>query len=279
LTLRRQWFPIKRTDLQNPNRFAMEVLMASMNYGLAGKVAVITGGSRGIGLEIARLFLGQKAKVMICGRKSDNLEAARQLLAAGDDLATSAAHVAKPEDVDRVFEKTMSVFGGLDILVNNVGMNIATGALDADENLWKKIIDSNLNGTYLCCRRAGLIMREKRCGKIITITSIAARRAAPFMGIYGVAKAGMEMLTKVLAQELAPFNVQVNAVAPCMVRTGFSQPFWSNTDIHAMIVKQIPMGRIAEPADVAHPVAFLASPGADFITGQTLMVDGGASAV
>lgn len=253
--------------------------MGQMNYDLANKVAVITGGSRGIGLEIARLLLAQKAKVVICGRKADNLEAARAELGAGAELATVAAHIAKAEDVDRVFDTALTTFGGLDILVNNVGMNIATGALDADENLWKKIIDSNLNGTFLCCRKAGLIMREKRRGKIVTVTSIAAHRAAPFMGIYGVAKAGMEMLTKVLAQELAPFNVQVNAVAPCMVRTGFSQPFWSNAEIHAMIVKQIPMGRIAEPVDVAHPVLFLASPGADFITGQTLMVDGGASAV
>jgi len=253
--------------------------MGQMNYDLENKVAVITGGSRGIGLEIARLLLAQKAKVLICGRKTENLESAKADLGAGAELATVAAHVAKAEDVDRVFDTALTTFGGLDILVNNVGMNIATGALDADENLWKKIIDSNLNGTFLCCRKAGLIMREKRRGKIVTVTSIAARRAAPFMGIYGVAKAGMEMLTKVLAQELAPFNVQVNAVAPCMVRTGFSQPFWSNAEIHAMIVKQIPMGRIAEPVDVAHPVLFLASPGADFITGQTLMVDGGASAV
>jgi len=253
--------------------------MAQMNYDLENKVAVVTGGSRGIGLEIARLLLAQKAKVVICGRKAENLEAARTALGAGDELATVTAHIAKAEEVDRLFDTTLKSFGGLDILINNVGMNIATGALDADENLWKKIIDSNLNGTFLCCRKAGHIMREKRRGKIVTVTSIAAHRAAPFMGIYGVAKAGMEMLTKVLAQELAPFNVQVNAVAPCMVRTGFSQPFWSNDEIHAMVVKQIPMGRIADPVDVAHPALFLASPGADFITGQTLMVDGGASAV
>jgi 2-deoxy-D-gluconate 3-dehydrogenase len=99
------------------------------------------------------------------------------------------------------------------------------------------------------------------------------------MGIYGVAKAGIEMMTRVVAHELAPFNVQVNAVAPSMVRTKFSQPFWSNHDIHDQIVKTIPLGRIAEPADVVGPVLFLCSEASDFITGQTLMVDGGASAI
>jgi 2-deoxy-D-gluconate 3-dehydrogenase len=99
------------------------------------------------------------------------------------------------------------------------------------------------------------------------------------MGIYGIAKAGIEMLTRVLAQELAPFNIQVNAVAPCMVRTTFSEPFWADKELHEIIVKTIPLGRIAEPIDVAHPVLFLCSEGSDFITGQTLMVDGGASVV
>jgi NAD(P)-dependent dehydrogenase (short-subunit alcohol dehydrogenase family) len=99
------------------------------------------------------------------------------------------------------------------------------------------------------------------------------------MGIYGIAKAGMEMLTRVLAQELAPFKVQVNAVAPCMVKTGFSQPFWGNAELADEIIRTIPLGRIAEPEDVVHPTLFLCSSGADFITGQTIMVDGGASAV
>ena len=253
--------------------------MKNLSYDLGGKVVVVTGGSRGIGLEIARLLLVQGARVVICGRKEQGLDDAVKSLGGGDKLLTVSAHIAKEGDVDRLFDQTMDRFGTIDALINNVGMNIVAGAVDAEFSLWQKIIDSNLNGTFLCSRKAGRIMREKKTGKIVSITSIAAIRAAPFMGIYGIAKAGIQMMTRVLAQELAPFNIQVNAVAPCMVRTHFSQPFWSNPEIHDHIVKTIPLGRIAEPEDVAHPTLFLCSSAADFITGQTLMVDGGASAV
>ena len=159
-------------------------------------------------------------------------------------------------------------------------MNLVTpAAIDADLALWQKIVETNLAGTYLCCRAAGRIMRQRKRGRIVSVSSIAGRKASPGMGIYGVAKAGVEMLTKVLAGELARFNIQVNAVAPAMVKTEFSKPFWSNEVILQEVVRTIPMGRIAEPQDVVHPVLFLASDGASFINGQTLLVDGGACAV
>jgi NAD(P)-dependent dehydrogenase (short-subunit alcohol dehydrogenase family) len=122
-------------------------------------------------------------------------------------------------------------------------------------------------------------MREQKTGKIVNVSSIASRKASPGMGIYGIAKAGVEMLTKVLASELAQFNIQVNAVAPSMVRTDFSKPFWSNKELYDLIVKTIPLGRIAEPVDVVHPVLFLASDASNFITGQTIVVDGGVTAI
>ena len=253
--------------------------MGDLSYGLEGRVVVVTGASRGIGLEIARLLLAQQARVVICGRKPEGLTAAVEALKGGDNLLAVSAHIAKEDDVTALFDQALEKFGAVDALINNVGMNIITGTVDADFGVWQKIVDSNLNGAFLCSRKAGQIMREKQAGKIVSITSIAARRAAPFMGVYGIAKAGIEMMTRVIAQELAPFNIQANAVAPCMVRTQFSEPFWSNPDIYEQVVKTIPMGRIAEPADVAHPVLFLCSSAADFITGQTLTVDGGATAV
>ena len=253
--------------------------MPQLSFNLDDKVFVVTGGSRGIGLEITGLLLNQNARVVICGRKQEGLEAAAAALHANDRLRTVQAHIAKSEEVDRLFQTAIEAFGRIDGLINNVGMNIATGMVDVDPGLWNKIIDSNLNGAFLCARKAGQLMRGQKKGKIVSISSIAARRSAPFMGIYGVAKAGIEMMTKVMAQELAPFNIQVNAVAPCMVRTKFSEPFWSDANLYEQIVKTIPLGRIAEPADVAWPVLFLCSEASDFITGQTLMVDGGANAV
>ena len=253
--------------------------MTKLSFNLEDKVFVETGGSRGIGLEITRMLLDQKARVIICGRKPEGLEAAAAELNAGANLLAVPAHAARAEDVDDLFNRALEAFGRVDGLINNVGMNIVTGLVDADPGLWNKIIDSNLNATFLCSRKAGQIMRENKKGKIVSISSLAGRRSAPFMGIYGVAKAGIEMMTRVIAQELAAFNIQVNAVAPGMVRTKFSQPFWSNSEIYEQLVKTIPLGRIAEPADVAQAVLFLCSEAADFITGQTLMVDGGASAI
>lgn len=253
--------------------------MGAMNYGLEDKVAVVTGGSRGIGLAVTEELLKQGAKVVICGRKQENLDAAAARLDS-TDLMTVRAHIAREADVERLFAEVMERHSRVDVLINNVGMNLVTpAAIDADLALWQKIVETNLAGTYLCCRAAGRIMRQRKRGRIVSVSSIAGRKASPGMGIYGVAKAGVEMLTKVLAGELARFNIQVNAVAPAMVKTEFSKPFWSNEVILQEVVRTIPMGRIAEPQDVVHPVLFLASDGASFINGQTLLVDGGACAV
>ncbi len=252
--------------------------MSDIRYGLEGKVVLVTGGSRGIGLDTARRLVEEGAKVVICARKQEGLEAAREAL--GGDVLAVAAHVGKPDQVEALFQAVMDRHGRIDVLINNVGMNIMTGAVaDTDPGLWNKIIDTNLTGTFLCSRRAAQEMQKQMAGKIVTVTSIAGHRAAPAMGVYGIAKAAMEMLTKVLAAELASDNVQVNAVAPAMVKTDFSKPFWSNPDLAAEIVKKIPMGRLAETIDVVHPVLFLASAAADYITGQTLVVDGGATIV
>ena len=249
-------------------------------YGLADKVCVVTGGSRGIGLDLARHLLQEKAKVAICARKQEGLDRAAEELGGGDALLTVPAHIASEKDVEILFEQTRARYGRVDILVNNVGMNLlAPSVIDAGISTWQKIIDTNLTGAYLCSRTAAKMMQESGGGKIVSISSIAACRSAPGLGIYGVAKAGIEMLTRVLAAELALDNIQVNAVAPCMVKTGFSATFWSNVDVHDEVVKDIPLGRLAETADIIHPILFLCSGGSDFITGQVIAVDGGATAV
>ncbi|MBU2053796.1 MAG: SDR family oxidoreductase [Proteobacteria bacterium] len=254
--------------------------MCGIAFGLEDRVVVVTGGSRGIGLELAGDFLEQGAKVVICGRKQENLAAAVEKLGGGGRLLAVPVHVAREGDVENLFETAVRHFGGLDILINNVGMNLlAASVVDADLPVWNKIIEGNLTGAFLCSRKAARIMREKKRGKIVNISSLAGTKASPGMGIYGVAKAGLEMLTKVLASELAPFNIQVNAIAPGVVRTDFSKPFWATPAVCEQIVKAVPAGRIAETADLVPIVLLLASGCSDYITGQTIMVDGGASVI
>ena len=154
--------------------------MEKLSFNLADKVFVVTGGSRGIGLEITRMLLDQKAKVAICGRKQDGLDATVAELDAGDNLLAVQAHVARAEDVDVLFNRALEAFGRVDGLINNVGMNIVTGLVDADPGLWNKIIDSNLNATFLCSRKAGQIMREQKKGKIVSISSLAGRRGMKY---------------------------------------------------------------------------------------------------
>ena len=258
-----------------------EEQLKQIGYGLGGRVFVITGGSRGIGLELARRLLKDEgANVVLCARKQEGLDRAAADLDAGDSLLALPVHVAREEEVAALFQRARERFGRVDVLINNVGMNLMTpSTAAAGPATWQKIIDTNLNGTYLCSCGAAQIMKEQGRGRIVNLSSIAARRAAPGMGIYSVAKAGIESLTRVLAIELAPDNIQVNAVAPSMVKTGFSMPFWSNQEVHDEIVRGIPLGRLAEPADIVEPVLFLCSEGASFITGQVINVDGGATII
>jgi len=254
--------------------------MGEMSLDLSGKVALVTGGSRGLGKAIAMAMAGKGADVVICGRKQENLDKAiADFRQTGLDTMARVANIGKSDQVKNLFQAIEKRFGKLDILVNNVGMNILTPSVaEAEERLWDKTMETNLKGPFLCSSRAVNLMRKTGRGKIINISSIAAKRAARGMGIYCVAKAGVEMLTKVLAVELAKDHINVNAVAPSVVKTRFSQPFWSDENLLTEMVKTIPMGRIAETGDVVGTVLFLASGLSDFITGEVITVDGGAMA-
>jgi 2-deoxy-D-gluconate 3-dehydrogenase len=254
--------------------------MENWNVDLSGKVALVTGGSRGLGKAIAQAMAQKGASIAICGRKQENLDkAVAELKAKGADVLARPANMGKSDQAAGLFKAVEEKFGRLDILVNNVGTNLLTPSVaEADEGLWDKLLETNLKSAFLASSMAYKLMQKAGAGKIINISSIAARKAARGMGIYCVAKAGLEMLTRVLAVELASDHIQVNAVAPGVVRTQFSQPFWSNESILQEILKTIPAGRIAETDDVVGAVLFLASSLSDFITGEILNVDGGSMA-
>ncbi|RJR38698.1 MAG: SDR family oxidoreductase [Desulfobacteraceae bacterium] len=254
--------------------------MSGMEMDLSGKVALVTGGSRGIGMAIAMAMAEKGAKVAISGRKQENLDrAAAEFKKQGLQVLAVSANAGQAGQVDSLFNEVDRNFEGIDILVNNVGTNILTPSVaEADEALFDKLIETNLKSSFLASAQAAKRMKKRGGGKIVNISSIAARKAARGMGIYCVAKAGLEMLTKVLAQELAPDRINVNAVAPSVVKTKFSQPFWSNESILNEILKTIPMGRIAETSDVVGAVLFLSSGLSDFITGEIIDIDGGSMA-
>lgn len=251
--------------------------MAEKNIDLSGKVALVTGGSRGLGKDIALEMAQRGAEVVICGRKKENLDTTvEEFHRRGLNLMAECANIGKSEQVKALIQAVDAQFGRLDILINNVGMNILTpSVVETDEGLWDKILETNLKGPFLVGSHASKLMKKTGGGKIVNISSIAARKASRGMGIYCVAKAGVEMLTRVLAVELASEHINVNAVAPGMVRTRFSQPFWSDESLLKEIVRTIPMGRIAETGDVVGAVMFLASDLSDFITGEVITVDGG----
>ncbi|MEJ2588920.1 MAG: SDR family NAD(P)-dependent oxidoreductase [Deltaproteobacteria bacterium] len=254
--------------------------MTDMSLDLSGKSALVTGGSRGLGKAIAGTFAAHGARVAICSRKQENLDKAVQdFQASGHTVSAHVANVGKPDQVNRLFQTIDAEFEKLDILVNNVGMNILTPSVTAtDPALWDKIIETNLKGTFLTSSGAVGLMKKAGKGKIINISSIAARRAAMGMGIYCVAKAGVEMLTKVLAIELVGDHITVNGIAPCVVRTDFTKPFWSNESTLKEIVRTIPMGRMAETEDIVGTALYLASDLSDFVTGEIITVDGGSMA-
>jgi 2-deoxy-D-gluconate 3-dehydrogenase len=254
--------------------------MGDTSIDLSGKVALVTGGSRGLGKNIALAMAEKGVKVAICSRKEESLgEAVEEFTNRGLDVMAKVANVGKSDEVKALFQDLDERFGRLDILINNVGTNILTpSVVEADEGLWDKILETSLKSAFLVSSQAVMFMKRVGGGKIVNISSIAARKASRGMGVYCVAKAGVEMLTRVLAVELAKENINVNAVAPGMVRTQFSQPFWSNEGLFKEVVGAIPMGRIAETGDIVGAVLFLASNLSDFITGEVITVDGGSMA-
>lgn len=246
-------------------------------FDLSGKVALITGASRGIGEAIAVAYAQAGARVVLASRKQPDLEGvAQRIRGAGGEALAFAAHTGDPEAVSAVVEKAISEFGGIDIVVNNAATNPHFGhILTAEESHWDKILDVNVKGYFRVVKACVEGMKTRGGGKVINMASVAGLEPEPMMGIYSVSKAAVLMLTKVLAAELAQFNIQVNAIAPGFVKTKFSSALWQNPRINDAIIKTIPQKRMAEPEEIAGLAVYLASPASSFVTGSIFSIDGG----
>jgi NAD(P)-dependent dehydrogenase (short-subunit alcohol dehydrogenase family) len=247
------------------------------SFDLSGKVAIITGASRGIGEAIARTLAAAGAGVVLSSRKQAGLEAvAAGIRAAGGAALALAAHTGDDALVQQLVARTVETFGGVDILVNNAATNPHFGALlSAEDSHWDKTFDVNVKGYFRMVKACVPSMQQRGGGKVINMASIAGTTPQPGMGVYCVSKAAVLMLTEVLAVELAPLNIQVNAIAPGFVKTKFSAAIWANPAINEATLAGIPQHRMAEPLEIAGIALYLASPASNFTTGATMLVDGG----
>jgi NAD(P)-dependent dehydrogenase (short-subunit alcohol dehydrogenase family) len=241
--------------------------MAIVDISLKGKVALITGGSRGIGEAIAMAFAEQGADVAISARKLPDLEAvAKKIEALGRKSLPVASHIGKPEEIKSLVEQVKAKFGHIDILVNNAGTNPYNGPLlDAEEWAWDVTNNVNLKGPFLLSLAVARLMKEQGGGNIINIASSAGLSPSN-LHIYSITKAGVIMMTRVMARELAAFHIRVNAIAPGVVKTRLAEALWKNVQ---------DTSRIPVPEDIAGTAVYLASNASKLVNGETIMVAGG----
>jgi len=251
--------------------------MSIPSLSLENKVAIVTGGSKGIGRAIALAFAEAGADVAICSRGLDGElgTVAEEIRRLGRRSLAVQADITRKAAVDNSVQKTMDEFGRIDILVNNAGVIERATLLETDEDGWDRIMDTNLKGYYLCSQAVGKRMIDQKRGNIINIASMRGITAAVGRASYCISKAGVVMLTRVLALELAGYNIRVNAIAPGWVKTKLNESLWSDPKTRKQIEAEIPLGYMAEPSDIAGTALFLASDASSYITGHTIIAEGG----
>jgi NAD(P)-dependent dehydrogenase (short-subunit alcohol dehydrogenase family) len=241
---------------------------------LKGKVAVVTGASRGIGESIAKTFVREKAQVVICGRSQDSLDKIAQDM--GPFVKPIACHVGKLEELENLVRRTLELFGRIDVLVNNAGTNVAQGpSLSIEEGRFDKMIEVNLKSAFRLIKLVGPGMCERGSGSIINVASISGLRPQREGLLYSATKAALIMMTQVWALELGELGVRVNAISPGLVQTALSEYYWSDEQRNSQRFARQPIPRIGQPQEVAEAALFLASEQASYLTGHNLVVDGG----
>jgi NAD(P)-dependent dehydrogenase (short-subunit alcohol dehydrogenase family) len=246
-------------------------------FSLEGKVSLVTGGGRGIGLGIATALAGAGSEVMLVSRTEAQLkQAADSILAAcGRKAGTVCADVSDLASHAAVVEATLARFGRVDVLVNNAGSNIRKPFLEVTVAEYDTIMQIQLKSVFFLSQRLARIMKEAGGGKIINLSSLTSKIGIPNISIYGAAKGGVFALTKSLSLELAPHNITVNAVAPGYVRTAMTEAAFTDPKRMEWMLSRIPLGRFGKPEDIGHAVLYLASPAADYLTGEVIYIDGG----
>ncbi len=251
--------------------------MSLPSFSLEGKVAIVTGGSKGIGREIGLVFAEAGADVVVSSRGLDSSleDVAEEIRTLGRRSLAVPADIRKKSDVERLVQRTVDEFGVIDILVNNAGVLLVAPFVDHSEEDWDRIMDTNLKGYYLCSQAVVKKMMEQKKGNIINMASIRSIGASRERVGYCVSKAGVVMLTRVMALEFASYNIRVNGIAPGWIKTKLNERLWGDPNTRQQIEKEIPLGYLAEPSVIAATALFLAADISSYITGHTIVVDGG----
>lgn len=246
-------------------------------FDLTGKVAVITGSTKGIGKAIAEEYAKAGAKVVISSRKADACEkVADELRARGFDALPIACHVGDKAQLQNLVDKTIETWGKIDILVCNAATNPVYGATaTVSDEAFDKIMGTNVKGTFWLCNMVIPQMVELGGGSIVLLSSIAGIRASANIGVYGMSKAAEAGLARNLSLEWGPHNIRVNSIAPGLVRTDFAQALLDDPDRLKRVEEKLPLRRVGEPVDIAGVALFLASAAGAYVTGQTIVADGG----
>ncbi|MBI2909357.1 MAG: glucose 1-dehydrogenase [Chloroflexi bacterium] len=249
-------------------------------FSLAGRVAIVTGGSRGIGRAIALALAEAGADVVVASRKLPDLESvAGEITALGRRSLAIAAHMGRSEDIENLVSTVRQEFGRIDILVNNAGTNpVFEPLLKSEERAWDHIMNVNLKGYFLVSQAVARTMITQKKGSIINVASVGGLRPLIGLGIYSVSKAGVIMLTRALAGELGKYNIRVNALAPGVIQTRFSEALWGNPEILRRTVESSALGRIGQPEEIAGAALYLASDASSYVSGQTIVLNGGEAA-
>lgn len=246
-------------------------------FDLDGKIALVTGASRGIGEAIARLLAQQGAHVLVSSRKAESCQSVVDAIRAdGGSAEALACHVGDMDSIQAAFATIRAQHGRLDILVNNAATNPYFGnVLDTDLAAYNKTVDVNIRGYFFMSIEAGRLMREQGGGAIVNTASVNGLQPGMGQAIYSITKAAVINMTKAFAKECAPFGIRCNAILPGLTKTKFAGALFTNEGIYKQVVSGIPMGRHAEPSEMAGAVLYLVSRAGSYTTGECLVIDGG----